>query len=263
MQAELGLPVRVENDANLGALAEIVWGAGRDCTDLVYVKVATGVGAGLVLNGRLYHGAGGTAGEIGHVTIDDGGPVCRCGNRGCLEAFAGAEAILEPLRRRHGDRLTLRQVVVQAQARRRRVPARHRRCRPRPRPRRRGHVQPPVPRARPRRRRAGPGRRPAARVGAGGRRPLGHRRHPRGPDPCRRPRRARRGPGRGRPRPARVPALRGRAASASASATGRIEPSTPGENSCGTRIRTQTNDSRDRCAAITPSRRVLSVRGRS
>src|SRR6187200_831780 len=116
MEAELGLPVRVENDANLGALAEIVWGAGRDCTDLVYVKVATGVGAGLVLNGRLYHGAGGTAGEIGHVTIDDGGPVCRCGNRGCLEAFAGAEAVLEPLRRRHGDRLTLRQVVLQAQA---------------------------------------------------------------------------------------------------------------------------------------------------
>jgi predicted NBD/HSP70 family sugar kinase len=116
MHAELGLPVRVENDANLGALAEIVWGAGRDCTDLVYVKVATGVGAGLVLNGRLYHGAGGTAGEIGHVTIDDSGPICRCGNRGCLEAFAGAEAVLEPLRRRHGDRLTLRQVVLQAQA---------------------------------------------------------------------------------------------------------------------------------------------------
>jgi predicted NBD/HSP70 family sugar kinase len=116
MHAELGLPVRVENDANLGALAEIVWGAGRDCSDLVYVKVATGVGAGLVLNGRLYHGAGGTAGEIGHVTIDDAGPVCRCGNRGCLEAFAGAEAVLEPLRRRHGDRLTQRQVVLQAQA---------------------------------------------------------------------------------------------------------------------------------------------------
>ena len=106
--------MRVENDANLGALAEIVWGAGRDCSDLVYVKVATGVGAGLVLNGRLYHGAGGTAGEIGHVTIDEAGPVCRCGNRGCLEAFAGAEAVLEPLRRRHGDRLTLRQVVLQA-----------------------------------------------------------------------------------------------------------------------------------------------------
>jgi predicted NBD/HSP70 family sugar kinase len=87
-----------------------------DAVVVAVVKVATGVGAGLVLNGRLYHGAGGTAGEIGHVTIDDGGPVCRCGNRGCLEAFAGAEAVLEPLRRRHGDRLTLRQVVLQAQA---------------------------------------------------------------------------------------------------------------------------------------------------
>jgi predicted NBD/HSP70 family sugar kinase/biotin operon repressor len=116
MRTELGLAVRVENDANLGALAEIVWGAGRGCTDLVYVKVATGVGAGLVLNGRLYHGSSGTAGELGHMTIDEGGPVCRCGNRGCLEAFAGAEAVLEPLRRRHGERLTLRQVVLQAQA---------------------------------------------------------------------------------------------------------------------------------------------------
>jgi predicted NBD/HSP70 family sugar kinase len=116
MGTELGLAVRVENDANLGALAEIVWGAGRGCTDLIYVKVATGVGAGLVLNARLYHGSSGTAGELGHMTIDEGGPVCRCGNRGCLEAFAGAEAVLEPLRRRHGERLTLRQVVLHAQA---------------------------------------------------------------------------------------------------------------------------------------------------
>jgi predicted NBD/HSP70 family sugar kinase len=116
MRAELGLAVRVENDANLGALAEIVWGAGRGCSDVLYVKVATGVGAGLVLRGRLYHGAAGTAGEIGHMTIDEAGPVCRCGNRGCLEAFAGAEAVLEPLRRRHGPALTLREVVAQAHA---------------------------------------------------------------------------------------------------------------------------------------------------
>ena len=114
MRAELGLAVRVENDANLGALAEIVWGAGRGCSDVLYVKVATGVGAGLVLQGRLYHGAAGTAGEIGHMTIDEAGPVCRCGNRGCLEAFAGAEAVLEPLRRRHGPELTLREVVGRA-----------------------------------------------------------------------------------------------------------------------------------------------------
>jgi predicted NBD/HSP70 family sugar kinase len=115
MSEELGLPVRVENDANLGALAEIVWGAGRGASELLYVKVASGVGAGLVLNGRLYEGHAGTAGEIGHVTIDETGPVCRCGNRGCLEVYAGAEAVLEPLRRRHGARITLREVIALAQ----------------------------------------------------------------------------------------------------------------------------------------------------
>jgi predicted NBD/HSP70 family sugar kinase len=114
MEAELDLPVQVENDANLGALAEIVWGAGRDCSDVMYLKVATGVGAGLVLNGRLYHGSTGTAGEIGHMTIDEGGPICRCGNRGCLETFAGAEAILEPLRRRDGEDLTVGEVIDRA-----------------------------------------------------------------------------------------------------------------------------------------------------
>ena len=115
MSEELGLAVRVENDANLGALAEIVWGAGRGCSELLYVKVASGVGAGLVLNGRLYGGHAGTAGEIGHITVDESGPVCRCGNRGCLEVYAGADAVLEPLRRRHGARITLRQVIALAQ----------------------------------------------------------------------------------------------------------------------------------------------------
>ena len=115
MSEELGLAVRVENDANLGALAEIVWGAGRGCSELLYVKVASGVGAGLVLNGRLYGGHAGTAGEIGHVTVDESGPVCRCGNRGCLEVYAGAEAVLDPLRRRHGATITLRQVIALAQ----------------------------------------------------------------------------------------------------------------------------------------------------
>ena len=78
------------------------------------MKAATGIGAGLVLRGRLYHGFAGTAGELGHLTVDEGGPVCRCGNRGCLEAFAGAEAIVEPLRRRHGADLGLRRVVALA-----------------------------------------------------------------------------------------------------------------------------------------------------
>jgi predicted NBD/HSP70 family sugar kinase/biotin operon repressor len=114
--AELGLPVQVDNDANLGALAEAVWGAGHGCSDLVYVKAATGIGAGLVLSGRLYHGAAGTAGELGHLPVDEAGPICRCGNRGCLETLAGAEAVLEPLRRRRGADVTLREVVAWAAA---------------------------------------------------------------------------------------------------------------------------------------------------
>jgi predicted NBD/HSP70 family sugar kinase len=67
-----------------------------------------------VTDSRALESAGGTAGEIGHVTIDERGPVCRCGNRGCLEAFAGAEAVLEPLRRRHGAAITLRRVIALA-----------------------------------------------------------------------------------------------------------------------------------------------------
>lgn len=97
----LAVPVRPENDANLGALGEYVWGAGRGCADLVYVKVATGIGAGIVLDGRLYRGAVGTAGELGHVTLDARGPVCRCGNRGCVELFAGGRALLAHARLSH------------------------------------------------------------------------------------------------------------------------------------------------------------------
>ena len=88
----------MDNDANLGALAEHAWGAGRDCADLVYVKLATGIGAGIVLDGRLYRGTVGTAGELGHVTLDARGPLCRCGNRGCVELSAGGRALLEQAR---------------------------------------------------------------------------------------------------------------------------------------------------------------------
>ncbi len=91
--ARLGLPVQVENDANLGALAELVWGAARGKSEVAYIKVASGIGAGLISGGRLQHGVGGTAGEIGHTVIHEGGPVCRCGNRGCLETLASSRAI--------------------------------------------------------------------------------------------------------------------------------------------------------------------------
>lgn len=111
MSDRLGVPVQVDNDANLGALGELVWGGGRGVKDLAYIKVASGVGAGLVIDGRIYRGPGGTAGEIGHITLDESGPVCRCGNRGCLETFTAARYVLELLRGSHGDGLTIPKMV--------------------------------------------------------------------------------------------------------------------------------------------------------
>ncbi|NED90430.1 ROK family transcriptional regulator, partial [Streptomyces sp. SID11233] len=111
LSGRLGVPVHVDNDANLGALGELVWGAGRGVRDLAYIKVASGVGAGLVIDGRIYRGPGGTAGEIGHITLDEAGPVCRCGNRGCLETFTAARYVLPLLHSSHGADLTLERMV--------------------------------------------------------------------------------------------------------------------------------------------------------
>ncbi|MER7760575.1 ROK family transcriptional regulator [Streptomyces sp. NPDC097619] len=111
LSRRLGVPVYVDNDANLGALGELVWGSGRGVKDLAYIKVASGVGAGLVINGQIYRGPGGTAGEIGHITLDESGPVCRCGNRGCLETFAAARYVLPLLQGTHGPDLTMERVV--------------------------------------------------------------------------------------------------------------------------------------------------------
>jgi predicted NBD/HSP70 family sugar kinase len=90
----LGRPVVLDNDANLGALAELHHGAARGSSDFVYVKIAGGVGAGIVLGGRLHRGASGIAGEIGHVQVRDHGAVCRCGNRGCLETEVSLPRLL-------------------------------------------------------------------------------------------------------------------------------------------------------------------------
>ncbi|WP_415949057.1 ROK family transcriptional regulator [Streptomyces sp. KLOTTS4A1] len=114
LSERLGVPVSVDNDANLGALGELVWGSGRGVKDLAYIKVAGGVGAGLVINGEIYRGPGGTAGEIGHITLDESGPVCRCGNRGCLETFAAARYVLPLLHSTHGPDLTMDKVVALA-----------------------------------------------------------------------------------------------------------------------------------------------------
>jgi predicted NBD/HSP70 family sugar kinase len=88
------LPVLVDNDANLGALSERFWGAGAGGEDLAFIKVATGIGSGHIINGALYRGSGGTAGEIGHIAIDPNGPPCVCGSRGCLGTIIGSEPLL-------------------------------------------------------------------------------------------------------------------------------------------------------------------------
>ncbi|MEU3007069.1 ROK family transcriptional regulator [Streptomyces sp. NPDC007020] len=111
LSGRLGVPVYVDNDANLGALGELVWGSGRGVKDLAYIKVASGVGSGLVIDGTIYRGPGGTAGEIGHITLDESGPVCRCGNRGCLETFTAARYVLPLLQPSHGPGLTMERVV--------------------------------------------------------------------------------------------------------------------------------------------------------
>ena len=116
MEERLGLPVEIENDANLGALAELTWGAGRGCLNFAYIKAATGIGAGLVIEGQLLRGASGTAGEIGHTTLDEGGAVCYCGNRGCLETVASGPAIVQLVSRGADESMTLARVIELAAA---------------------------------------------------------------------------------------------------------------------------------------------------
>ena len=114
MEERIGLTVEIENDANLGALAELTWGAGRGCTNFAYLKAATGIGAGLVLDGRLLRGASGTAGEIGHTTLDEAGALCYCGNRGCLETVASGPAIVALVAHATGETLSLATVIERA-----------------------------------------------------------------------------------------------------------------------------------------------------
>ncbi len=95
-----GVPVVMENDANLGALAEQWWGAGQDGEDLAFVKVATGVGAGLIIQGDIYRGTAGIAGEIGHIPVDPSAGKCVCGLHGCLNLVVGTGHLIESARSR-------------------------------------------------------------------------------------------------------------------------------------------------------------------
>jgi glucokinase len=98
LEARLGLPVVVENDANAAAWGEFRFGGGADVDDLLLVTVGTGVGGGVVLDGRLHRGAFGVGGEVGHMRVVPGGVRCGCGNRGCLEAYGSGTALVREAR---------------------------------------------------------------------------------------------------------------------------------------------------------------------
>lgn len=128
LQTLWGCPISLNNDAEMGALGEWVYGAGRGEQHLAYIKVGSGIGAGFLLNGRIYCGVSGSAGEIGHITVDPNGPRCTCGNRGCLEVFSGGQAIAKQAQeamRSNGrtqlsslapiDKITAREVAMAAQ----------------------------------------------------------------------------------------------------------------------------------------------------
>ena len=116
LRAEFGVPVEVDNDANVAALGEWRFGAGQGCASLLYVTVSTGVGGGWVFDGRIFHGADSMAGEIGHTVVDPDGPLCVCGRRGCVEALAAGPNLARRARERlaaePGAGSTLRDLVT-------------------------------------------------------------------------------------------------------------------------------------------------------
>jgi glucokinase len=107
------VPVKVDNDANAAALAEAQWGAGRGYANVFYATIGTGIGTGIVLDGRIYHGRTGAAGEGGHVSIDYQGAKCGCGKRGCIEIFAAGPAIAKRARAKFAEGLNRQSVLLE------------------------------------------------------------------------------------------------------------------------------------------------------
>jgi predicted NBD/HSP70 family sugar kinase len=112
----VGPHVTVENNTRLEAVAEAHWGAGRGVRNLLYVGLSSGIAAGLILDGRLYRGTIGAAGELGHVSVSIDGPTCRCGNRGCLVLQAGIPAVVAALRPAFGDAVGLEEMLARTGA---------------------------------------------------------------------------------------------------------------------------------------------------
>jgi len=117
LEDTLKFPVYIDNDANLGAWSEVTWGPHTGVSNLMFLKIGSGIGAGLILNGAPYYGNIGITGEIGHATIHEQGLVCRCGNRGCLETIASTTTMIELLSRGEDRPLTPADIVRKALAR--------------------------------------------------------------------------------------------------------------------------------------------------
>lgn len=109
------VPVKIDNDANAAALAEAQWGAGRGYRNVFYASIGTGIGTGIVFDGRIYHGRTGAAAEGGHVSIDYRGPRCKCGKPGCIEILASGTAIAESARKRLSSKDTRSAILDLAQ----------------------------------------------------------------------------------------------------------------------------------------------------
>lgn len=103
IEERLGAPVVLENDANVAAMGEAWLGAARETNSMCMITLGTGVGGGIVLGGQVWHGSIGMAGEVGHITVDPNGPACGCGNRGCVEQFASATAMVRMAREAIAD----------------------------------------------------------------------------------------------------------------------------------------------------------------
>lgn len=114
LQEALGLPVYIDNDSNIGALAQVTWGEHQEVANLCFLKIGGGIGSGLILNGALHYGFLGITGEIGHSTIFDQGLICRCGNRGCLETVASTSILVELLSRTEPASLSIETIIERA-----------------------------------------------------------------------------------------------------------------------------------------------------
>ena len=116
LEDRLRLRVFIDNDANLGALAQVTWGPHIGVEDIVFLKIGTGIGCGLIMGGMPYHGYAGTAGEIGHSPVTNSGLLCRCGNRGCLELAASTSMMIDALGRDQDVPITTDDIVRNALA---------------------------------------------------------------------------------------------------------------------------------------------------